>query len=153
MKFTLRRTQEEDLDYLLELRRLTMDQYLLQDGVDISDKEHLFRIKFNFEDAKIILVNGKKAGLFKASYILKSKQWYIYQVQIHPDFQGNGIGGRLIQDMCNMAAKEGSEVGLSVLKSNPAKALYDRLGFSVIDSNCSEYEMLYKSKLRTPVST
>lgn len=149
MKITLRSAQEADLVYLLELRRLTMDEYLLQDGVDTSDEEHLFRIKYNFEDAKIILVNNIKAGLFKASYIAQSKQWYIYQVQIHPEFQGNGIGGELIKGLCMEALKQGCTVGLSVLKSNPAKTLYDRLGFTVVDSNCSEYEMVYKSKTMT----
>lgn len=145
MGYTLRKAKKSDLEYLLQLRRLTMDDYLSQNGVDISDKEHLFRIKFNFSDAKIILVNGVKAGLFKASYTGSNSQWYIYQVQIHPNYQGLGIGSKIILDLCQQALTNDLSVGLSVLKSNPAKSLYERLGFSVTGSTNSEYEMVYNA--------
>ena len=145
MDHTFRKAQESDFDYLLQLRRLTMDDYLLQNGLDISDKEHTFRIKYNFDDAKIILVDGVEAGLFKASYTAQNFQWYIYQIQIHPDYQGLGIGRKLIINLCEQALKDNASVGLSVLKSNPAKRLYDRLGFTVIDSNSSEFEMVFNA--------
>ncbi|MCC4834866.1 histone acetyltransferase [Shewanella sp. 10N.286.51.B7] len=145
MDYTLRKAKDSDLDYLLQLRRLTMDDYLSQDGVDISDEEHVFRIKFNFADAKIILVNGVEAGLFKASYTASNSQWYIYQVQIHPSYQGFGIGRKLIFNLCQQALRDNLSVGLSVLKSNPAKSLYERLGFTVTDSNNSEFEMAYNT--------
>ncbi|WP_282167450.1 GNAT family N-acetyltransferase [Shewanella japonica] len=145
MNLALRKAEEIDLDYLLQLRRITMDDYLSQEGVDISEKEHVFRIKFNFSDARIILVNGVKAGLFKASYTAHNSQWYIYQVQIHPSYQGLGIGSKLIAELCQQAQKDNLSVGLSVLKSNPAKNLYDRLGFTVTGSNNSEYEMVYNA--------
>ncbi|MEQ3513991.1 N-acetyltransferase [Pseudoalteromonas sp. BZB3] len=145
MDYTFRKAEESDFDYLLQLRRLTMDDYLLKNGLDISDKEHTFRIKYNFDDAKIILVDGVEAGLFKASYTAQNSQWYIYQIQIHPDYQGLGIGRKLIINLCEQALKDNSSVGLSVLKSNPAKRLYDRLGFTVIDSNSSEFEMIFNA--------
>ena len=145
MDHTFRKAQESDFDYLLQLRRLTMDDYLLQNGLDISDKEHTFRIKYNFDDAKIILVDGVEVGLFKASYTAQNSQWYIYQIQIHPDYQGLGIGRKLIINLCEQALKDNASVGLSVLKSNPAKRLYDRLGFTVIDSNSSEFEMVFNA--------
>ena len=143
MVYTLRKSEKSDLDFLLQLRRTTMDDYLSEDGVDISDEEHLFRIKYNFKDAQIVLVDGTRAGLFKACYLSDKSQWYIYQVQILPAYQGFGIGSNLIVRLCEEAVKDNLSVGLSVLKSNPAKKLYDRLGFKVIESNSSEYEMVY----------
>ncbi|KZN45430.1 GNAT family N-acetyltransferase [Pseudoalteromonas luteoviolacea] len=143
MNYTLRKANDGDLDFLLSLRRITMDNYLLSDGVDISDKEHIFRIKYNFEDAQIIQVNNKNIGLFKASFISEKSQWYIFQIQILPSYQGFGIGRKLITDLCDKAKKDKLSVGLSVLKSNPAKNLYDALGFQVVGSDCSEYEMEY----------
>lgn len=145
MDYTFRKAEESDFDYLLQIRRLTMDDYLLQNGLDISDKEHTFRIKYNFDDAKIILEDGVEVGLFKASYTAQNSQWYIYQIQIHPDYQGLGIGRKLIVNLCEQALKDNSSVGLSVLKSNPVKRLYDRLGFTVIDSNSSGFEMVFNA--------
>ncbi|MDK1286828.1 GNAT family N-acetyltransferase [Pseudoalteromonas umbrosa] len=143
MYYTLRKANVDDLDFLMNLRRITMDNYLLNDGVDISDSEHLFRIKHNFEDAQVIEINNTSVGLFKASFIPEKSQWYIFQIQILPLYQGLGIGREIITSLCEKANKEKLSVGLSVLKSNPAKSLYDSLGFRVIESNSSEYEMVY----------
>lgn len=143
MMYTLRQAKDADLDFLLNLRRITMDRYLSNQGVDISDKEHLFRIKYNFEDAYIIQIDNKDVGLFKASFLPEKSQWYIFQIQILPSYQGLGIGRELITGLCEQAKLDAVSVGLSVLKCNPAKKLYDSLGFNVVDTNSAEYEMVY----------
>lgn len=143
MIYTLRKANEGDVDFLLNLRRMTMDSYLSSIGLGISDEEHLFRIKYNFQDAQIIQINNASAGLFKASYLHERSQWYLFQLQILPSYQGLGIGRELINGLCEKASEDNLSVGLSVLKSNPAKNLYDSLGFKVIDSNSAEYEMVY----------
>ena len=143
MIYTLRKANEGDVDFLLDLRRLTMDSYLSSVGISISDEEHLFRINYNFQDAQIIQINNTRAGLIKASYLPEKKQWYLFQLQILPLYQGIGIGRELISNLCKKASKAKQSVGLSVLKRNPAKNLYDSLGFKVIDSNSAEYEMVY----------
>ena len=143
MMYELKKAEEGDLKFLLALRRATMDEYLLCEGMDVSDKQHILRINFKFEDAKIVTVKQQKVGLFKASFLIEKSQWYIHQVQILPQYQGMGIGRGLITELCRQASKNKHAVGLSVLKCNPAKALYENLGFKVTGINGSEYEMVY----------
>jgi GNAT superfamily N-acetyltransferase len=48
----------------------------------------------------------------------------------HPDHQGRGIATALIADAARALAAEGHrEVHLAVTQTNPARALYERLGF------------------------
>ena len=47
MKFTVgfRKVKDDDIDFLLSLRRQTMTRHLLAAGIKMSNKQHLERIK------------------------------------------------------------------------------------------------------------
>jgi ribosomal protein S18 acetylase RimI-like enzyme len=47
-------------------------------------------------------------------------------------FTRSSIGGKLISDIWERAARSGKEVHLSVLKTNPSITLYKRLGFIAV---------------------
>ncbi len=55
--------------------------------------------------------------------------------------RGGGIGGGLIRDFQSEAANAGVPVRLSVVRQNPARRLYERLGFEVIGSDEIRYSM------------
>lgn len=73
-----------------------------------------------------------------------SDKWEIIQIQLLPDYQHMGIGTQLIQNLQLEASQQGIAVFLSVLKVNPAKQLYERLGFKVIQRKEKSYTMGYK---------
>ena len=146
MNINLRPATQQDITFLLDLRVMTMEGYMKQDGVCHTTEEHLFRINHNFDDAKIIEINGNSAGIFKASYLADKACWYLFQIQIHPDFQNLKIGSQLLTSLINKAQQEGKSVGLSVLKSNPAFNLYKSLGFTIVDEDEHEYELLREHK-------
>lgn len=146
MEINLRPANDEDVQFLLELRVSTMKTYLEKDGVPCTEEENLFRIKYNFEDAQIVEIDGKRAGLFKASYLADNDLWYLFQIQVHPEFQNLKIGTYLINTLIQKADQQGSSVGLSVLKSNPAANLYRKLGFKDVEENEHEYELLRSAK-------
>ena len=141
MEITLRPAQEEDIQFLLDLRVLTMGEYLEQDGVPCTEEENLWRIRYNFEDAKIVEINGLKAGLFNASYVEELGCWSILWIQLHHQFKNLKIGSYLLRSMIDKAQQQGRAVCLSVLKSNPAYALYSRFGFKVVEETPQEYEL------------
>ncbi|MDC5806210.1 GNAT family N-acetyltransferase [Vibrio europaeus] len=145
MEVNLRAAREEDIQFLLDLRVLTMESYLEKDGVPCTEEENLYRIRYNFEDAQIIEIGSKKAGLFKASYLADKEQWYLFQIQVHPDFQNLRIGSYLINTLIHKAKQQGKSIGLSVLKSNPAFNLYRKLGFKVVEENEHEFELLLEA--------
>lgn len=55
------------------------------------------------------------------------------EVQIHPDFQNQGIGSRVVQMEIDNVRSKGMKLRLRVLFESYAVALYERLGFKIID--------------------
>jgi ribosomal protein S18 acetylase RimI-like enzyme len=57
--------------------------------------------------------------------------------------QGRGIGTRLLLDLQDQAGAKGQMLELSVDHENPARRLYERLGFEVIGSDALQAEMIW----------
>ena len=57
---------------------------------------------------------------------------FVEEIALLPDAQARGIGTRLLRDILEAAGRRGVPVRLSVFLSNPARALYTRLGFTVL---------------------
>jgi ribosomal protein S18 acetylase RimI-like enzyme len=62
-----------------------------------------------------------------------------------PAYQGRGIGTTLIRRLQQRARKEGVPVTLQVFKVNPARALYERLGFKVTGETDTHCRMKWSS--------
>jgi ribosomal protein S18 acetylase RimI-like enzyme len=82
---------------------------------------------------------GEKAGFFVLSL---EKKAHLRNVQISPSFQNKGLGSWVL-DYCEQACvKEGFNfLYLEVFRDNPAKILYERLGFEVYKVTKSHYMM------------
>jgi ribosomal protein S18 acetylase RimI-like enzyme len=142
IELTYRKCLNTDIEYLLWLRKKTMDEHLINSDIDVSDENHLNRIMFKFNQAKIILLNDKKIGLLKILEHQNSIE--IIQIQIEPIHQGKGFGQKIIKSIIEKLSGEKLSVVLSVLKENKAKKLYDRIGFKVITENNESFIMKYE---------
>ena len=58
-----------------------------------------------------------------------------------PEHQGRGIGERALQTVLQAAQADALPVTLKVLKGNPAKRLYERLGFETVDEDERQFHM------------
>ena len=56
---------------------------------------------------------------------------FVDRIALLPAWQGLGLGTRLMRDVMDDAERRGVPVRLSVLDNNPARGLYERLGFQV----------------------
>ena len=141
-KITYRKAVEKDLDFLLNLREETMTNHLFNSGFKVTEENHLERIKYQFENAKIILLDEIEIGLLK---IIELKgQIEIIQIQISSNFQGKGFGTKIIKSIIEQAVINNLRLKLSVLKQNKAKGLYLNLGFKIIKVNKNSFEMEYR---------
>ena len=118
-----------------------MDDYLKKEGLPIDETSHLKRIKYHFESANILNIHGKSIGLFK--YYEDNTTCHVIQVQILPEYQGKGIGKSILMTLQKQALRDDKSINLSVLKSNPAIKLYERLGFTIISQSDNEFTMQY----------
>ncbi|MGF1713243.1 GNAT family N-acetyltransferase [Vibrio kagoshimensis] len=141
MDISLRIANEADIPFLVSLRDQTMRKYLEMVGMPTTSEEYEKRIRYEFVNAQIVQLKGKSIGLFKATYTEELNYWYLVQIQISPEYQGLKIGSKLITDLIGKAGLTNSKVGLSVIKTNPAKQLYSQLGFKVVESSGVEHLM------------
>jgi ribosomal protein S18 acetylase RimI-like enzyme len=147
VKFTIgfRNVKDEDIDFLLALRKSTMTTHLTIAKIKLTNQQHLERIKEHYYDSHIILRDRKPIGVIKFGVVaLKgtSKSLHIRQLQILPEYQGQGIGSRVLSVVKKKALQLQLPITLNVLLKNPARALYLRHGFQIESKNKIEFQML-----------
>ncbi|RDJ98430.1 GNAT family N-acetyltransferase [Paraburkholderia lacunae] len=125
----LRAASTADVPFLFRLRKLTMTEHSQLGCLPTNDEAHYQRILSNFEDAKIICEGFARVGLLKLSRT--NHDWHLHQIQVLPSHQGKGIGENVLRAVLAAAKREGVPVSLTVLHGNPARRLYERLGFKL----------------------
>jgi ribosomal protein S18 acetylase RimI-like enzyme len=133
-----RKAVADDLTFLVKLRHETMSPHLAASGVEQSEAEHLRRVLMHFESAEILLQDQERVGLVKV--VRNGLNWELVQVQLCPSHQGRGVGSKLVSQLMSEAQAVNATLQLRVLKANPARRMYERLGFEVV----SEHEHSFK---------
>lgn len=146
MKFTVgfRKVRDDDIDFLLALRKKTMTKHLLVAGITMSNEQHLERVKDCYYESHIILVDRKPIGLVKLGVVSLNgteKSLHIKQLQILSTHQGKGIGSKVLTVVKKRALQLHLPITLNVLLKNPARALYLRHGFQVTSKNKLEFQL------------
>jgi len=59
----------------------------------------------------------------------RGREMHVMDIAILPPFRNQGLGTALIREVMDNAFADGMSVGLHVENFNPARRLYDRLGF------------------------
>jgi len=109
-------------------------------GWDEKVSRHFFDL--NWRNRRVVLVDGENAGWLELRR--DGEKWlYLAEIGLLPEFRNQGLGTRIIEDVFAYADANGLVVELQVLKTNPAKRLYERLGFET-----SHYKMHRKAKAR-----
>ncbi|MGU7783996.1 GNAT family N-acetyltransferase [Burkholderia sp. PU8-34] len=141
---TLRAASPADLPFLLRLRKLTMTEHLQRVAMPTDDDTHWQRIGSHFEDAKVICAGTESIGLLKLSRT--GSEWHLHQVQVMPAYQGRGIGNGVLHAVLAEATREGASVSLSVLHGNPARCLYERLGFRLVAETSVDAKLVWHAR-------
>ncbi len=134
LDLTLRPATADDVDDLWTLHRDTMQAYVDQTwGWDEDWQAAHFRDRFDPTDQYIILLGTEAVGMIKLAQ--HPDHIFLAVIEISPAHQGQGIGSTLITQVQREAAADGRTVRLRVLNVNPARRLYERLGFRVTEVN------------------
>lgn len=60
-------------------------------------------------------------------------QYRIVDIALVPAARGGGVGGAILRDLLDAARARGKGASIHVEKANPARRLYQRLGFEVVE--------------------
>jgi ribosomal protein S18 acetylase RimI-like enzyme len=102
-------------------------------------RERHYRACWPDADDRIVTIDGRNAGricVFRAPAAL-----LLIDIALLPEYRNIGIGGRLINSLCDEADRARIPVRLHVDRSNPAARLYRRLGFAVMREEALYLEM------------
>jgi ribosomal protein S18 acetylase RimI-like enzyme len=89
----------------------------------------------------VIRSNNLEVGFLMAP-IQDGVRW-IHTICIVPEHQKRGIGTEVIRSVIAEAGAQKMPLYLSVLKVNPARRLYERLGFEVIEETKHHFRMKF----------
>ena len=136
----LRPTTAEDAEFLYQLLKTTMRKYVDQTwGWDEGWQRAYFEMRFDPAKNQIIVLDDRDIGVIATEK--REDEIILSSLYILPEYQGQGIGTRLIKELLAQAFRDDLPVGLRVLKVNPAKRLYERLGFVVVEEIDTHYYM------------
>jgi len=94
---------------------------------------------FCAKDTQILTVDGREVGVLRLER--GSNEWFLGVIEILPQWQGRGIGTCVIRSVLAEAAGRRKPVALQVLKVNPARRLYERLGFRKVGETATHVKM------------
>ena len=128
----LRPATATDSEFCFQLHKAAMAEYVtaIWGWDEQRQRDHHTR-GFTPGHWQIITADGTDAGILIVDY--RPAEIYLSRIEIHPDYQGHGIGTRLISALIDEAAQRGQDLVLDVLTvNNRAQALYQRLGMKEV---------------------
>ena len=128
---TLRAPQSVDAGLFYDVTEQTMRAHIIAAGGAWDEerrREETTEVSLD-PNASVIVAGAVDAGILLVERSPTEVQLHI--LYLFPSFQGLGIGSTLVSSLQREAADRRVPLRLKVLKVNPAKRFYERLGFSV----------------------
>ena len=150
-KISLRRFNDDDLGFLEALYASIREPELVM--TNFSDEEKSSFLKGQFiaqhdhyckgyetEHFYIVYVSGRRAGRLFIDYW--EKEIRIVDIALMPPFRQLGLGSYLLKDLFSKAEKLNLPVSIHVERHNPARRLYERLGFELKGAHDEVYLLM-----------
>jgi len=128
----LRPATPADSEFCYQLHKAAMGGYITAIWGWDEQRQRGFQARsFNPGRWQIITAGQADIGVLDVEY--RPGEIYISRIEIHPDYQGEGIGTLLISALADEARQRGQALVLDVLTVNHrAQALYRRLGMKEV---------------------
>ena len=92
------------------------------------------------KDMKIIKSNNEIIGVF-TNYINENNESVISLFYIDKNYQGKGIGTKILKEQLEFDKQNKRNTILQVYKENPAQFLYKKVGFEIYQETDTHYKM------------
>jgi GNAT superfamily N-acetyltransferase len=128
-QFVLRLAQLSDFAFCQRLYFEGMGSIIETLKLDMARQRESFGQQWRLAEVRIIAVAGNDVGWMQTTPA--NDAIFLGQLYLEGRFQRQGIGSRVIRAVIDEATRQRKAVTLGVVKINPARPLYKRLGFSV----------------------
>lgn len=139
--YTFRPVTDADYEWLLRLGERTMRAYAEQTygPWDEALVRRLFAERWRPAHSRIVVVDGQDVG--RLELLPTERGVEVGSIAVVPEYQGRGLGTALLAEVLRDARRDRRVVTLRVLKVNPARRLYERLGFVVTGETATHFLM------------
>ncbi len=143
MEYKFRKCSLDDFDFLFMLKKQNFKKYV--DNIwGWNDEVQKARLKEDLDKhlqhKHIIIIDNKMVGVY-AWHITEEGNFFINEINIIKEYQNKGIGSNIIKNTLDENRKNKVRTILQIFKDNPAKILYERLGFKVYSETDTHYQM------------
>ena len=135
---TYREATEADVPLLAAVYGSTRAEELAQTGwpdeMKLQFLAHQFNAQHtdyarNYPDAERLVIVHEGEDVGRLYLDEESARFNLIDIALLPAGRGRGLGSAILEDVLEQAAAAGKPVMIHVEKHNPARRLYDRLGF------------------------
>jgi len=134
VEITLRPATADDAGWLWQLHVATLKEYVAQTwGWDEAVQRLRFDDSYDPPGTQIVEHDGQPIGCLRVQ--LQPDRLCLDNIRVAPEYQNQGVGTQLIRSLQARARELGLPLELRVLRVNPARRLYERLGFVVTQSD------------------
>lgn len=146
-KYSFRKYEEKDFEYLYQTKKDCFKWYVEKLYGEWNDKFQIefFRDYINKElnNINVIIYQNREIGIF-TNKINENNKSVIELFYIDKKFQRRGIGKEILEEQLEKDRENGRDTILQVFKENPARFLYEKVGFEVYYETKSHYKMIRK---------
>jgi GNAT superfamily N-acetyltransferase len=146
----LRPAGEDDRSFLLSVYASTREEELAAMPWSDAERRAFVAFQFDAQDAayrdypdatfSVVEVGGEPAGrLYVARW---AREIRIVDVALLPAFRGRGVGTALLSALVQESEASGRPLTIHVEAENPARRLYERMGFRVVEAVGPVYLLL-----------
>jgi GNAT superfamily N-acetyltransferase len=128
-KLAFRPAQPQDFAYCQRVYFECMKWIIRMLNLDLARHREGFARQWQLAEVRIITVAGEDVGWLQTA--LADDAIFLGQLYLDGRFQRQGIGARVMHVLIEDAIHAKKAITLAVVKINPARRLYDRLGFRV----------------------
>jgi len=142
MNYKLVPINEKDYDFIYNLKKNAYMKYVdeIWGWNEENQKEYFKKFIDTYKNnIYIIQINGIDIGFYNDE-ILKNGDYEVGNICIIPEYQGKGIGTKILKDILEI--NKDKNIHIQYFKQNPVGNLYARLGFIPNGETDYHYQMI-----------
>ncbi len=139
---SLRAATPQDTEFLAAVYATTRIEELLATDWSDAQKAGFCRMQFTAQDthyrqhyptAEFSVIEDSEIPVGRLYVDRWNREIRIMDIAILPEYRGKGIGTRLLAGLQNEAIRTNRHLSIHVERFNPARRLYERLGFRMTE--------------------
>ncbi len=141
LELNRRPAEEKDTEFARQVHHRAYHDVVVRQFGSFEEKaqDKFFESAWKGSKHEIIYANGKPCGYFSMDE--SENEITLHELVLLPEFQGEGIGSKILSEVIEVAKVKNIPIRLEVLKENKAGELYRRLGFKQNGETETHFQM------------